>query len=218
MINGPNGDLASAASETSASETLPEPGQQIAKPRSERDVSKQLIAEAAGLTMNGNNMNTNSYVIESKEVGLSRVLNVVSKGDLAFSFNQFSHSNQSEFGDFSLFPNTNDEVVEGSDDEPYGSAASQRRVICVSGVYFFGVLMAICFVLLITCCGCAIFFIKHRSALRTFRSKGGSKFACSSASLPSDLYSNVPVPPPYSYASPRKWPHRVSPESRFRVL
>lgn len=193
MANGPNGDLASAASENSASETLPEPGQQIAKPRSERDVSKQLMGESAG--------GLSSYVIESKEVGLSRVLNVVSKGDLAFSFNQFNHSNQNEFGDFNLFPNSNDEVVEGSDDEPYGVAAVQRRVICVSGVYFFGVLMTICAALLITCCGCAIFFIKHRSVLRAFRSKGGSKFACSSASIPSDLYSNVSVPPPYSYAA-----------------
>lgn len=197
MANGPNGDLASAASENAASESLPEPGQQIAKPRSERDVSKQLMEEAGGL---------NSYVIESKEVGLSRVLNVVSQGDLAFSFSQFNHSNHNDFGDFSLFPNANDEVVEGSDEQPYGlSSTSQRRMICVSGVYFFGVLMTIGVALLITCCGCAIFFIKHRSALRAFRSKGnGGKFACSSASLPSDLYSNVSVPPPYSYATQRK--------------
>ena len=68
LINGQNGDLAAAASDAIGSENLPEPSGQ-AKPRLERDVSKQLMEEQ-----------TNSYLTESKEVGLSRILNVVSKG------------------------------------------------------------------------------------------------------------------------------------------
>ena len=161
-----NGDLAAAASES-----LPEPAGQQIKSRLERDVSKQLMDE-------------NNHSVESKEVGLSRVLNVVSKGDLAFTFNQTSYN---EFGeDFSLFSNQ-DEVVEGSEES--SSQTNQRRMICVSSVYFFGVLMTIAFALLITCCGCSMLFLKHRSTLRKYRAK--SKFGCSS-SISSDLYS---VPP-----------------------
>lgn len=183
MINGPNSDLSAAASDSMGSESLPEPaGQQSIKQRSERDVSKQLAEE--GL---------NNYVIESKEVGLSRVLNVVSKGDLAFSFNQ---TNPNEFGDFNLFP-TSEEIVEGTEEEQFSSQISKQRMICVSSIYFFTVLMTIVFTLLMSCCGCAIFFIKHRSALRMYRSKN-SKFVCSN-SIASDLYSSNLSVPPYTY-------------------
>lgn len=175
-MNG--GDLAAAASDLS--ETLPEPaGQQGSnqiKPRSERDVSKQLDELFK------------DYSVESKEVGLSRVLNVVSKGDLAFTFNQ---TNQNEFGDdLSLFDS---EIIEGSKESL--QAFEPSRQFCVSGVYFFGILITILLSLLITCCGCICFFLKHRYALRKYKSK--DKFGSSSIS---DLYSV----PPYDIRNYRK--------------
>jgi len=171
----PIGDLASAASEN-----LPESAGQTMKARLERrDVSKQL--------------EENTYSIESKEVGLSRMLNVVSKGDLAFTFNQTSYN---EFGDdFSLFP-SQEEVVEGS--EEFSAQTNQRRMICVSGVYFFGVLMTIAFALLTTCCGCTFLFFKHRSTLRKYRSK--NKFGC-----PSSIASSDYTVPAYDI---RSYPHK----------
>lgn len=171
-------DLAAAASEI-GSEALPEPSGQVLKPRSERDVSKQLLEE-----------NLNSYSVESKEVGLSRVLNVVSKGDLAFS--TFNQNQTNEFGDdLSLFDS---EIIEGSKES---LQTFERRQFCVSGVYFFGILMTILLTLLLTSSFCVIFFLKHRCALRKFRAK--NKF---SSSISSDhLYS---VPPSYDIHNYRK--------------
>lgn len=186
-----NGDLASSASDQSAGELLSESssGQQMKARLEKRDISKQSL--------------DNSFPIESKEIGLSRVLNVVSKGDLAFTFNQTSYN---EFGDdFSLFSN-NDEIVEGTDEQQFSAQQSieQRGMICLSHVYFFGILMTIVFTLLITCCGCSFLFLKHRTALRNYRAK--NKFGCSSSISSSDLYS---VPPQYDYRTEyRNYQHK----------
>ncbi|KAK4337271.1 hypothetical protein RND71_043269 [Anisodus tanguticus] len=132
IINGHNADLSAAASESN--ENLPEPAGQHSdlnqpqlKPRSERDVSKQLIEQ-----------NSITNTLDSKEIGLNRVIQVVSKGDLAFSINQTNRLGNELGEDFSNLFSNDDEIIEGS--EEY-SQISQRKMICFSGIYFFGILM-----------------------------------------------------------------------------